>query len=331
MRFDLRPGVRRLFRLPLRGTASVHADIDEELDALIDARIDALVAHGIPYAEARAEAVRRLGANLDTVRDQLHHSAELRERRMRFQDYLYDVLTDGRYAARSLARRPAFTAVAVLTLAIGIGATTTIFSAVNAMLLRPLPYDRPDELMKVSLVAPTVGDKKGSDQVVWSYPKYTVFRDAQQSFYENAVFSFRPVVLTTGDVERLAAETVGATYFRTLGLKPIIGRDFDRSIDAHPDAPKELILGWSLWQRRYNANPAVIGQTIGVDRQTYTIIGVAPKDFKGLSGQAEFFTPIMSLSGPDLMQPQSHFLTVVARRKAGVSPEQAEANMIVLG
>jgi putative ABC transport system permease protein len=144
MRFDLRPGVRRLFRLPLRNTALIYADVDDELDALIESRIDALVARGMPYTDARAEAIRRLGANLDTVRDQLHHSAELRERRMRFQDYVYEMASDVRYAARGLARRPAFTAVAVLTLAIGIGATTTIFSAVNVMLLRPLPYDRPE-------------------------------------------------------------------------------------------------------------------------------------------------------------------------------------------
>ena len=331
MRFDLRPGVRRLFRLPLRTTRSVYADVDEELDALIEARIDALVAHGISYADARAEAVRRLGANLDTVRDQLHHSAELRERRMRFQDYVYDLISDVRYAARGLARRPAFTAVAVLTLAIGIGATTTIFSAVNAMLLRPLPYDRPDELMKLSLVIPTAGDRPGTDQMVWSYPKYVVFRDAQQSFSELALFASGPAVLTSGDVERLTAESVGATYFRTLGIKPIVGHDFDRSVDAHPDAPKELILGYSLWQRRFNADPAVIGQTLAVDRQSYTIIGVAPRNFKGLSGQGEFFIPLMAMSSADLNQPQSHFLTLIARRKAGISPQQAEAATIVLG
>src|SRR4029079_16908133 len=182
MRFDLRPGVRRLFRLPLRTTRSVYADVDEELDALIESRIDGLVAHGLSYADARAEAVRRLGANLDTVRDQLHHSAELRERRMRFQDYVYDLISDVRYAARGLARRPAFTAVAVLTLAIGIGATTAIFSAVNVMLLRPLPYDRPDAMLTLSLVAPASGTQKVNDQLVWSYPKYTTFRDAQQMF-----------------------------------------------------------------------------------------------------------------------------------------------------
>jgi DNA-binding PadR family transcriptional regulator len=256
-----------------------HADVDDELDALIESRIDALVAHGISYADARAEAVRRLGANLDTVRDQLHHSAELRERRMRFQDYVYDLIGDVRYAARGLARRPAFTVVAVLTLALGIGATTAIFSAVNVMLLRPLPYERPDQLMKVSLVSPAVGNRKSNDQTVWSYPKYTTFRDAQQIVSEAAVFAPRSAVLTTGDVERLMAR-MSATYLHA-GPRPVVGRDLTRKIDAHPGAPKR---SWLVaMARRFNA---ILRHWSGpgIDREVRSL--ASPSNFKGLSGQA---------------------------------------------
>ena len=157
MRFEIRPGVRRLLRFPIRTRATMKRDADDELDALIDCRVEHLIAHGMSPDDARAEAIRRLGASLDQVRHQLHTNADQRERRMRVVEFVESVMQDVRYAARGLARRPVFTAVAVLTLAIGVGATTAIFSAVNALIWRPLPYGRPDELMKVSLVQAPVG------------------------------------------------------------------------------------------------------------------------------------------------------------------------------
>jgi ElaB/YqjD/DUF883 family membrane-anchored ribosome-binding protein len=147
MRFDIRPGVRRLLRFPIRTRATIKRDADDELEALIASRVEHLIARGMSPNDARAEAIRRLGASLDQVRYQLHTNADQRERRMRVVEFFESVMQDVRYAARGLARRPAFTAVAVLTLAIGVGATTAIFSAVNVLLLRPLPYARPNELM----------------------------------------------------------------------------------------------------------------------------------------------------------------------------------------
>src|SRR5581483_11511512 len=121
----------RLFRLPLRSARAIHDDVDEELASLIASRVEHLVARGWSPDDAYAEALRRLGASLDDARRQLHHSAEHRERRMSILETLESIGQDLRYAARGLARRPAFTIVAVLTLAIGIGATTAIFSAVD--------------------------------------------------------------------------------------------------------------------------------------------------------------------------------------------------------
>ena len=331
IRFLLRPGVRRLFRLPLRTTTAIRDDVDDELASLLASRIEHLVARGMSPADARAESLRRLGANLDDVRLQLHQSAEHRERHMRFHEHVETLAQDLRYAARGLARRPAFTAVAVLTLAIGIGATTAIFSAVNVLILRPLPYASPGELMKLSLVTPTVGGRPGTDQMSWSYPKYTLFRDSQQSFSDVAPFDGEPFVLTSGDVERVNGEFVGATYLRTLGLRPIVGRDFDRAADAHVGGPMEVIIGTSLWERRFNADPSVIGRILVVDRQSYTIIGIAPRGFKGLSGHAELWLPITASLAEQLTQAQSHWFNVVARRKPSVSATQAEAAMITFG
>ena len=332
MPFQLRPGVARLFRLPLRNQRAIHADIDEELEALIASRVDDLVARGVPADAARSEALRRLGASLESVRDQLHHSAEVRERQMRIRDYWDDFVQDVRYAARGLVRRPAFTAVAVLTLAIGIGATTAIFSAVNTLILRRLPYAAPDELMALSLTTPDSPRQKGRSDMVWSYPKFTVFRDAQSVFSNLAVYSIQQLTATSGDVERLGMEFVGATYLRTLGVTPVRGRDFDPSLDAHGDAEKQAILSYSLWQRRYNADPSIIGKTIDLNRDPYTIVGVTPEGFTGLSGQSEIFVPVTTRPAKDdLDQAQSHEFFLVARRKPGVSAAAATAAVHVLG
>ncbi len=331
MRFDLRPGVRRLLRLSPRTRVAAWRDVDDELDALIANRVEHLVARGMPPDEARLEAIRRLGAPLDDARHQLHTSAEYRERRMRFTEFLESVMQDVHYAARGLVRRPAFTTVAVLTLAIGVGATTAIFSAVNVLMLRPLPYPNPDELMKVSLVLPARGDEPRRDDMVWSYPKFTVFRDAQRIFRDVALYSSWQITATGGEAERLSIEYVGATYLRTIGVAPMRGRDFDPSIDAHAGAPTEAIIGAALWNARFNADPSVVGKTIDLDNKPYTIIGITPRDFRGLSGEAQLFLPITTLPADQLSQAQSHSFWLVARRAAGVTPAQAVAATTTLG
>jgi putative ABC transport system permease protein len=330
MRFDCRPGVRRLFRLPLRRPHAAHADVDAELDALIAARVDDLVARGMTPDSARDEALRRLGANIESVRRQLHSSAEHRERRMQGHEHFENLAQDLRYAVRGLARRPGFTVVAVLTLAIGIGATTAIFSAVDALLIRPMPYARPDELMKVTLVTPKRGERPGTDEMVWSYPKFIVFRDAQHLFSEVSAYTTQQFTITSGDVERIRGEWVGATYLRTLGIAPARGRDFERSEDDHYGAPRQAILSYALWERRFNADPSVVGRRIDLDKNPYDIIGVAPRDFRGLTGEAEIFVPI-TVNPPSEFSPQMHSFSVVARRAQGVTVAQAAASAAVLG
>src|SRR5665213_2842763 len=269
VRFELRPGIRRLFRLPLRSPPAMHADVDEELASLIAARTESLIARGYTSVAARDEALQRLGASVESVREQLHQSVATRERRMRFHEHVENLVQDVHYAARGLARRPGFTVVATLTLAIGIGATTAIFSAVDVLLLRPLPYARPHELMKVTLVTPPRGDRPGNDQMIWSYPKYAVFRDGQHVFSELALYDGEQFTITSGEVERIRGEAIGATYLRTLGVSPIRGRDFDRSEDAQFSAPRQVILSYAFWQRRFSADPAVVGKTVDIAREPY--------------------------------------------------------------
>lgn len=332
---SLRPGIRRLFRLPLRSAASIHADVDEELESIIAARVDANVLLGMSPDDARAEALRRLGMSLDTARDQLHHSAELRERRMRLRDYVDDLSQDLRYAARGLVRRPLFAFVVIATLAVGIGATTAIFSAVEVLLLRPLPFQRPDELMKISLASPTVGGMTANNQMVWSYPKYAVFRDAQTVFTDVALYEAKQLTLKQNGVDLIPGESVGATYLRTLGLHTVLGHDFDPAIDARGGAAPEVLLSYSFWQTRYGGDRSIVGRKIQIDDRyadvPFTVIGVVEPGFAGLTGRADIFEPVTVRPAGTLAEPQSHEFQLVGRRKPTVTPEQADAATALIG
>lgn len=250
---------------------------------------------------------------------------------MHLREQLETVVQDLRYAARGLARRPAFTAVAVLTLAIGIGATTAIFSAVNALLLRPLPYAQPDELMNVSLITPDRPNMPSNDAMVWSYPKYTTFNDAQRVFSDAAIYDNYQFTFGATEPERIRGEYVGARYLRVLGLAPIRGRDFEPSVDSMPGGVRQTILSYSLWNRRFNADPSIVGKTVTIDREPYLVIGITPQFFNGLTGNADLFVPVKARDAGDLAEARSHEFYMVARRARGVSETQAIAAVRVLG
>jgi len=247
---------------------------------------------------------------------------------MQARGHLENLVQDIRYAARGLARRPAFTAVAVLTMAIGVGATTTIFTAVNALLLRPLPFRSPEALMKISLSAPAANGRPASDDVIWTYPRADLFRANQQEFTSVSLYTPRQFTITNGQVELLRGELVSANYLRTLGLSPLRGRDFDPAIDAQPGAAAEVMLSEGLWRRRYNADPAIVGQTIEIDRIVYVVIGIAPAKFLGLSGEGELFAPITAQVPASVARTRSF---MVARRKPGVSEVKIQTAVALLG
>ncbi|MDP1861151.1 MAG: ABC transporter permease [Gemmatimonadaceae bacterium] len=247
---------------------------------------------------------------------------------MRFHEHLENLAQDIRYAARGLIRRPAFTAVAVLTIGIGVGATTTIFSAVNALLLRPLPFSWPEELMKVSLTAPADGARPANNDVLWIYPRAATFRADQQEFNGTALYVPRQFTITSGQVELVRGEIVSASYLRTLGLQPLRGRDFDVGIDAQPGAATEVMLSEALWRRRYNADPAIVGRNIDIDGISYAVVGIAPAGFLGLTGEGEFFVPITARSAASVASTRTF---MVARRKPGVSEARLHTAVALLG
>jgi len=331
--FRIRPGIRRIFRLPLSSDVRARADADAELDAFIDAQIEHLVSRGVPFPAAREEALRSLGAPLEQVRRRLQSSVTQREDRMHHRERIHDWLKDARYAVRALRRAPAFTAVVVLTLGVGLGATTAIFSAVDALILRPLPYREPDQLMHVSLTTPDLPTRKGTDDGVWSYPKFLLFRQTQTVFEDLALYSeaqFNISMGAAGEAERVRGEWITRGYLPTLGLGVERGRNFSVA-DDRPGAPHEVLISDALWQRRFNADPATIGRVIDVNREPFTIIGIMPPEFGGLWGNGDLFLPITALSPAALGQPASHSYEMVARRKNGITEARARNAVTILG
>jgi putative ABC transport system permease protein len=236
------------------------------------------------------------------------------------------------YAIRSLRKQPGFTVMAVVMLALGIGANVAIFSLVNAVLLKPLPFAEPDRLMIAHLLAPDRDSPGVFRQIIWSYPKYEVFRAHQRVFESTAAFaSWNWNITGSGSPERITGELVETPYFQVLGVTPQLGRTFTKEETAAPGSVPLAILSQSMWQSRFGGDPDAIGRTVGLNGTPYTIVGVMPPGFRGITGQAEMFVPLTTLLADSLGEKWDHSYTVVARRNTSVSADQAAAAAQVLG
>ena len=315
---------RRLFYLDPMRRKRARAEMRDELAFHIEERVAQLTALGMTAEEARAEAIRRLGPAFDDTERLLGYSAELKERRVDVRDRMRESADDVRYAWRGLVARPGFTAIAVLTLGIGIGANTAIYSAVDALLLRALPFAEPGRLFDI---VQTSGDDDASE---WSYPKYIFFRDAQRSYASLAAHTSSQTSLTGVEPERISIEEVTARYLTTLGIRVAHGRDFPADLDAAAGARRLAIISDATWQRRFNADPDVVGQTLSLNNEPWEIIGVLPPGFRGLSGRADALVNLTARSAEALNEPWSLEFSMIGRLKDGVTPDQAivEAKLI---
>jgi putative ABC transport system permease protein len=236
-------------------------------------------------------------------------------------------MSDLRYALRTLLKSPGFTIVAVLTLALGIGANTAMFAVVNAVLLKPLPFKDADRLMLVHLLAPDREAGRGAlREMNWSYLKYQTFLELQRSFESSALFGGRGFTISgDNDPERVRGEVVTDLYPEVLGIGPVLGRSFTAQEAHRAGASAVAIIGHSLWMRRYGGDAAVLGRAIRIDGTPYTIIGVLPPGFRGLSGDSDLWVPLAVLE-PRSLTPEyrySHSYYLIARRKATVTEEAA--------
>jgi putative ABC transport system permease protein len=233
---------------------------------------------------------------------------------------------DVRYALRTLRKNPAFTSVAVFALALGIGANIAIFSVVNAVVLKPLPYRDPSQLTLLwGNVKRANVERRGA-----SYPDFVDWRKQSKSFVDMAAYDPVSSFLTGGEdqPERLVSESVSASYFSLLGVAPVLGRTFLASEDEVPMRNQVVILSEGLWKRRYGGDPVIIGKSIQMSARTYTVVGVMPAGFRGLSDDAEVWRPfMMSGSAENLAERGDRGMAVLGKLKPGVPRTEAQAEL----
>ena len=245
---------------------------------------------------------------------------------------LEDVRHDVRYTLRMLRANPAFTAIAILILAVGIGATTAIFSVVNATLLRPLPFREPNRLMSLFLRMP-VQYGAGEIDMVWSYPKYQVFLANNRTFSETAIHVADAfTVAGDGGADRVLGESVSARYFQILGVQPQRGRFFLDSEDRPTGGDHSIVISDAYWRDRFGASEDAVGSVLEVNATRYTIVGIAPPAFAGMSGNARVW-PLFTAARPlsTLQGVLTHQFEIVARLAPGATPAAARAEVVSMG
>ncbi len=312
-----------LFRRP-----GIKREIDEELRFHLEQRTTENLAAGMTPEEAAREARKRFG-NLQSVREECREKS-----RANFGE---ETLQDVRFAFRQLLKNRGFTIVAVLTLALGIGANTAIFSVVDQLLVRPLPVAEPERLA-------LLGQSRGEGNVDYEF-NYPLFRDYQR---ENKVFSQLSATAeqsvglgTGGATERQQALLVSGNYFSMLGVNAALGRTFAPNEGVEIDDAPVVVLSHGLWERRFGADPQVLNRSVTVDGRPFTVIGVAPREFTGTTRGfvPDLYVPItmygqLTSERPGNEHPlNTRFFTwhwIMGRLKDGVSAEQARAAMDVL-
>src|ERR1700690_1242675 len=239
---------------------------------------------------------------------------------------------DVRYSLRMIAKAPGFAAIAILTLALGIGANTTIFSWINSALLNPVPgVTDPDRVVSLTL------SKPGENPFPLTYPDIEAIRDGQ-SFEGIAACNFAQISLTgKGKPERIWGMVTSANYFDVLGIRPFLGRTFLPEEDQKPGGAPVAVISYRLWQTHFGANPEIVGQEIEINEHPYTIVGVTPPLFQGSQTglRMEIWVPIMMEAqvmpaGDQLHDHHNFWLFAFGRLKPGVALKQAQEEMTLL-
>ena len=305
-------------------SSSIDRALDEEASFHIEARVDELVAAGMSRDSAEAMARRQFGNQL-----RLRESS----RDIKLLPWLDDVTRDVRHGCRSLRRSPVFTAVALLTLALGIGANTATFSVVNAVLLRPLGYPKPDQLMELTSRYPELPIR------AVSAPEYVEFRQMNRSFAAVGAYTAAGTDFTAGEVNLTAGDrplrvrsiAVDAHLLAALGIRPAQGRFFsdeETSRWTGTLAPPLAILSHELWQSAFGGRP-LVGKTVDVEGRPHEVVGIMPPGADLMDHRTEIWLPLW-IHPAAAAQRGSHLLYVIARLKEGISAEAADGELTAL-
>jgi predicted permease len=299
--------LRSLFR---RG--QVEAELNEELRYHLERQIEVNTAAGMSVEEARYAALRAMHG-LDQRKEEC--------RDMRRVRLIEDLWQDFRFGLRSLLKRPGFTAIALIALALGIGANTAIFSLVNAVILQPLPYRDPDRLISV------YGTRNRSTQGSVGPTDFLDYRSQNKTFEQFAASGsmMLPMNLTgSGEPERLNASIITGNYFDTFGVRPALGRGF--SLENEKTGQDHVtVLSHAFWQKRFGGDPNIFNKTINLDGKAYEVLGVMPAEVV-LPQPAQLWVPINFDADPEMKMRNARFLRGIGRLKEGVTLDQAQTD-----
>ena len=298
----------------LANQGAADQDVDDELGQYTAEAEAAWVARGLSAADARRAARLEIGSAI-AIREQVRSAG--------WEHAVSALAGDVRHAARRLRGNPGFSCVAVITLALGIGAATAIFSAVNATLFQPLPYPEPD---RIAMISDSGVDGQRLDVTFGTYREL-----AQRSRAFDAMAPFKPwqpTLIGDAEPERVSGERIGADFFRVLGVTPSIGRDF-RAEDDRPNGPHVAILSDAFWRRRFHRDPDVVGRHVRLDDADYEIVGVMPARFEHvLAPAAEVWAPLQyqTVFGSEDRE-WGHHLRLIAKLRRGVSIDRARQDL----
>jgi putative ABC transport system permease protein len=312
--------------LRLFGT-DIAADVDDELRFHLETKVQELVRRGLPKERARAEALRQFG-NVAEFRRLCERLGKEREGTVRRIEYWSGWAQDLRYALRTLCKSPGFTSVAVLTLALGIGATTVGFSVVYNLVLEPFAYRAADRLM-----TPTIRDLKqpANQRAGYSVPEFLDLR-TQNHVFEDMVVSYDLDVLytTASETEVFLGAYVTTNTFEFFGMPPLLGRGIAAE-DGEPGAPRVFVMNYRLWKERFNGDPNILGTSMILNGERRTLVGIMPPRFQAYG--VRIWLPLglsPGVEGSTAPNGLLVYLWAIGRLKPGVSLRSATADLSVI-